>query len=88
MANIKSAAKRYRQSEVRRARNRSHRSAMRTVIKKFNAQVEAGNKEEAQQALTDALSRIDRTGKLRVIHRNTADRLKSRLTLRFNKAFN
>lgn len=88
MPNIKSAIKRHRQSLERRSRNRQHRSSMRNKIKNFDRQVKDGNKEAAEAALTEALSKIDRTSKRKVIHTNTADRLKSRLTLRFNKAFN
>lgn len=88
MPNIKSAIKRHTQSLKRRANNREHRSATRTSIKNFLTSIAAGDKTAATEALQKALSRIDKTGKLGVIHPKTADRLKSRLTLRFNRAFN
>jgi small subunit ribosomal protein S20 len=87
MANIKSAMKRGRQNDKRRVRNRFHRSTMRTEIKAFLTSVEAGDKEAADAALRKTISKIDETGKRRMIHPRKADRLKARLTKRFNQAF-
>lgn len=87
MANIKSAMKRHRQSLVRRTRNRFHKSTVRTQIKRLLKAIEAGDKDVATQALNATLSQIDKTGKRGTIHTNTANRLKSRLTNRFNRAF-
>jgi small subunit ribosomal protein S20 len=87
MANIKSAMKRNRQNVNRRTRNRFHRSTMRTEIKTFLASVESGDKEAADAALRVTISKIDQTGKRRTIHPRKADRLKARLTRRFNRAF-
>jgi small subunit ribosomal protein S20 len=87
MPNIKSAAKRHRQSLKRRNRNRFHKGTMRTHIKKLHASIEAGDKDSAQEALKTVVSIIDKTGKRGIIHKDKADRLKSRLTTRFNRAF-
>ena len=85
MANTKSAQKRIRQAEKRRARNRYHRSRMRTAVKTLRAMVDEGNAEGAKAALDSTLGLIDATAQKGVIHRNAAARTKSRLTLAVNK---
>jgi small subunit ribosomal protein S20 len=74
MANIKSAKKRIRQSEQRRARNKGVRSRLRSSIKKYRG-AETGK----SQALPTTYSEIDVARKKGVIHRNAAARYKSRL---------
>lgn len=85
MANHKSAIKRYKQNDKRRALNRDHRSRMRTFVKKFRTALETGDVEVARTALADSLKVIEQTKSRGVIHGNTASRLVSRLTLSFNK---
>ncbi len=85
MANHKSAEKRNRQAQVRRLRNRSNRSAMKTAIKKVNAAVEAGVEEEAKNALRLAIPVIAKTASKGTIHKKNASRKISRLTKRVNK---
>lgn len=85
MANHKSALKKARQDEVRRLRNRGHRSRLRSVVKKFRASLDAGDKDEATKLLPDTLSMIDRSVKLGVLHDNAAARAKSRLTRALNR---
>jgi small subunit ribosomal protein S20 len=80
MANIPSAKKRMRQNIKRRERNRTHRSRMRSAIRKLRACIEAGDTESARTLLPDTLSLIDSTATKGVLHRNTAARYKSRLT--------
>ena len=84
MANHKSAVKRMRQALVRRDRNRSVRSEMRTEIKRLRTAIEQGNAEEAKSLLTATLGIVDTTAKKGVIHRNAAARTKSRLTRAVN----
>ena len=74
MANIKSAKKRIRQSENRRARNKGVRSRLRSSIKKYRG-AETGKPE----ALPTTYSEIDVARKKGAIHRNAAARYKSRL---------
>lgn len=80
MANSKQALKRIRQNEVRRDRNRSYRSRMRTAMKNLRAAVEAGDRETAESLLAPTVKLIDSTASKAIIHRNTASRYKSRLT--------
>jgi small subunit ribosomal protein S20 len=80
MANTESAEKRNRQSQIRRERNRSRKSELRTAIKKVRAAVESGDGATAKKLLPDTLSLLDRTASRGVIHPNQAARSKSRLT--------
>lgn len=80
MANTKSAEKRNRKSEVRRARNRQAKSQMRTAIKKLRSAVESGDSQTATGLLSATLQVIDTSARKAVVHRKTAARYKSRLT--------
>lgn len=84
MANHKSASKKARRDVEIRLRNRSHRSAMKTAVKKFLVVVASGNKAEAQKALPGVLGVLDKSANKGVFHKNVADRTKSRLTLKVN----
>lgn len=82
MANIKSQIKRNRQNEVRRLRNRSVRSELKTRVKTAVATAGAEGSEEALRA---AMSRIDKAAAHGVIHPNQASNRKSRLMRRLAK---
>ena len=82
MANSAQARKRARQAERRRARNASHRSTVRTYIKKVVALIEAGDREGAGEALRAAIPVIDKMAGKGILHKNKAARLKSRLSAR------
>jgi small subunit ribosomal protein S20 len=79
LANIKSAAKRARQNEKRRARNRIYRSSARTYVKRARRLVEAGELEQAEQDVASAIRALDLAAQKGVIHKNNAARRKSRL---------
>ena len=79
MANIKSAKKRVLVSKVRYDRNKDIKSSVKTAIKKVEAAVAAGNKEEAAKLLLDATSTIDKAASKGVYHKNNAARKVSRL---------
>ena len=85
MPNHKSAEKRVRQSEKRRTINRSHKTKVRTYIKKLRAALDSGKNDEVQQVLPDAISVIDKSVQKGVLHKNAAARYKSRLTVRANR---
>ncbi|MDH3744499.1 MAG: 30S ribosomal protein S20 [Acidobacteriota bacterium] len=80
MANSKSAEKRVRQDTVRRERNRSGKSVMRTSIKKLRTTIEAGDAAKAREQLPETLRLVDMTAQKGGIHANAAARTKSRLT--------
>jgi small subunit ribosomal protein S20 len=79
MANIDSAKKRARQSEVRRVHNASLRSRMRTAVKRVRKAIADGDKESAQRELRSAASMLDSTAGKGIVHKNMAARNKSRL---------
>ena len=81
MPQIKSAIKRTRQNEKRNAHNRTRRSRMRTLIKKVFSTTD---KAEAEIALKEATSFIDRMSVKGVIHKNNAARRKAQLTKHVN----
>ena len=85
MPNIKSAKKRLRQNEVRRQRNRSRISRMRTEIRRFKELVAENKLDEARAHLSAVYSVIDKTARTGVIHRNTGARHKSRLVRILNE---
>lgn len=79
-----SVKKRERQDRVRNLRNRSRRSNLRTVIKKVNTLIDDKHVEEAQAALNEAISTIDRAASKNTIHKNNAARKKSQLMRKIN----
>jgi small subunit ribosomal protein S20 len=79
MPNTQSAKKRLRQNEVRRLRNRSVKSTIRTLIRKVQTAVDANDVETAEQEYRLAAKQLDRAGQRNIIHRNRAARIKSRL---------
>ena len=82
MANHKSALKRLRQSEKRRLHNRYYGKTMRNAVRKLRATT---NKEEAAAMLPAVTKLLDKLAKTRVIHKNKANNLKSKLALFINK---
>lgn len=82
MANTKSAEKAARQAEKHRAHNVTLRSRMRTAIRKVVDAAAKGDKTEAQSSYRAAVPLIDTLVNKRIIHRNQADRHKSRLAAR------
>ena len=85
MANIKSAKKRIIVSKKREMRNKSVKSKVKTVIKKVEAAIQAGNKAEAEEALKVAIPEISKAANKGIYHKNTAARKISRLTVAVNK---
>jgi small subunit ribosomal protein S20 len=85
MPNHKSAEKRMRQNERRRAINRSNRTSMRTQIKKLRAALADEDKSGLPETLAQTVSVIDKSVQKGVLHKNAAARYKSRLTVRANQ---
>jgi small subunit ribosomal protein S20 len=84
MADHKSAAKKARRDAEARLRNRSSRSTLKSALKKFMAVVEAGSKTEAATQLPGIMGIVDKAAKKGILHKNAADRHKSRLTMKVN----
>ena len=85
MPNIKSAVKRVSVIEKKTAQNNMIKTGYRTAVKKFEAAVESGNKEEATAQLTAAVKKIDQACSKGVIKKNTASRKKSNLAKKLNE---
>ncbi len=86
MANHKSAEKRIRQIANRTEINRGNRSAMRTQVKKLDTALEAGEVDQAKEMLAPTVSMIDKSVRKGVLKKGAADRMKSRLSARINRA--
>lgn len=84
MANIKSAKKRIKVIEAKTLRNKMVKSKVKTLTKKVDAAVAAGNKETASVALHEAVIAIDKAAAKGIYHKNTAARKVSRLTRAVN----
>ena len=80
----KSVLKRAAQSRQRAEVNRANRTRVRTAIKKLRGAIAAGHVTAAGSLLNPTLSAIDQAITKNVLHENTANRYKSRLTLAFN----
>lgn len=85
MANIKSAKKRIRQTEVRTLRNKIRKTLFRTAIRRFEDALNHKDFSAAESALQVAYARLDRAAQKGAIHKNQASRKKSRLTHRLNR---
>lgn len=79
MANSAGSKKRARQAVVRRSRNVSLRSMVRTSIKKVQTGIDAKSYDDAQAALVNAMPYIDKMVNKGILHKNKAARTKSRL---------
>ncbi|SIO09483.1 small subunit ribosomal protein S20 [Carnobacterium alterfunditum] len=84
MPNIEAAIKRVRTSEKSAAQNNVQKSSMRTAIKKYVQAIEAGN-ENSEQLLKEAIKSIDMAASKGLIHKNKANRDKSRLSAKLVK---
>ncbi len=80
MANTAGSKKRVRQAERRRSHNVSLRSTARTYLKKVVVTIDAGDKEAAQSAYTNAVSKLDKSVSKGIYTKNKAARHKSNLS--------
>jgi small subunit ribosomal protein S20 len=82
LANTASAKKRAKQAVVRRERNFSQKSAMRTAIKKVLKAVQGGDKTAATASYKEVIKLADKAVNKKLVHANKAARIKSRLNQR------
>ena len=80
MANIKSAKKRILVIEKKTLRNKVIKSKIKTLCKKVESAVAAGDKDLAKTSLLTAISEIEKACSKGIYHKNTAGRKVSRLT--------
>ncbi|NEO25926.1 MAG: 30S ribosomal protein S20 [Kamptonema sp. SIO4C4] len=86
MANSKSAIKRIEIAERNRLRNKSYKSAVKSLMKNYFAAVDeyvatasSDNKDKVEKALSKTYSKIDKAVKRGVLHANNGARKKARL---------
>lgn len=82
MANHKSSIKRIRQTEKKRLHNRYYAKTTRNAVRKLRA---TSDKKEAEELYPKVSSMLDKLAKIRVIHKNKASNLKSKLAVYVNK---
>ena len=85
MPDKKSSQKQVRVTEKRRQANKSYRSLTKTNITRAEKLVFSGELEAAKEAVTDAISSLDKAAGKKIIHANNAARRKSRLTKKLNE---
>ena len=85
MPNIKSAKKRVELSKVAYEKNKADKSELKTTIKKFEAALDAGVRTDAEAAYKLAIKAVDQGVTKGILHKNTAARKKSSMTLKLNK---
>ncbi len=82
-----SAAKRHRESEVRRMRNKSTKSAVHTSEKKFVEAVRSNDKDLASENLRALVKALDTAAGKGILNKKAVSRKKSRMTKFFNASF-
>ena len=85
MANIKSAKKRILVIETKTLRNKMIKTKVKTLIKKLEAAIVAGDKAQAQERLKLAVSEINKAASKGVYHKNNAARKVARLSKAVSK---
>jgi small subunit ribosomal protein S20 len=84
--NIKSVKKDVIRSRQRNLRNQAVKSRIKTFVKKTKAAIEAGDAAVLTSVLQETVSIVDKAAKRGIIHKNAANRRKSRLMRRANAA--
>lgn len=84
MPNIKSAKKRVKTIEAKSLQNKMLKTALKTSMKKYEAAIEAGEKEVAAETYKAAVKKLDKAVAHGLLHKNTAARKKSQYTRKLN----
>lgn len=84
MANIKSAIKRIKTTEKRTLRNKSTKSELKTLIRKFEGMIDAGSMDEAKGMIRVIDKKLKRAASKNVIHKNAASKKLSKLAKKLN----
>jgi small subunit ribosomal protein S20 len=82
-----SAEKRHKQSEVRRLKNKSVKSAVRTYAKKFVEAAHAKDETVASEQLKVLVKELDSAAGKGILTKNAASRKKSRMMKLYNVTF-
>lgn len=79
MPNRKSALKDLRKNQKRHQRNKSVKSEIKTLDKKFDALVKDNKLDEAKKLQKKLASKFNKAASKKIVHRNTAKRKISRM---------
>ena len=85
MPNIKSSKKDVIRSKIAYEKNKADKSEMKTIIKKYEASLVGGDRAAAEVAYKAAVKAVDQAVTKGILHKNTAARKKSSMTLQLNK---
>lgn len=85
MPNTKTAKKALRQNLKRKARNLAKKKQIKTIAKGYKRLVESADLENAKEQLRAAYKTLDKAAKTKVITKNRASRLKSKLAKRLER---
>ncbi len=85
MPNIKSSKKDVISSRIAYEKNKAEKSALKTAVKKFEASLTEGDRTAAEAAYKAAVVKVDKAVTRGILHKNTAARKKSSMTLQLNK---
>ena len=80
-----SAVRQLRKDKKRAVRNQAIRSQLKTLVKRLHRLVDGKQAKDARALLPELSKQYDAAASRGIIHRNTAARHKSRLTLQVNK---
>ena len=84
MPNIKSSKKDVISSKIAYENNKANKSELKTALKKFDAAVAEGTKDEAAVAYKVAVKHVDKAAANGLMHKNKAARKKHQLTIKLN----
>lgn len=85
LPNIKSAKKRVLVNKKKAVENKAAKSALKTQMKKFDAAVVEGNRNEADTEYKAAVKAVDQAAARGLLHKNAAANRKSSMTLKLNQ---
>jgi len=85
VATHKSAIKRQKQAEKKHEINKSKKSMLKTLAKKVEQAVEAKNAAAAKEAMVKAMKAYDKAASQGILHKSTASRKISRLSIKVSK---
>ncbi len=84
MPNIKSAKKRVLVTKTKTLQNQIFKTQMRTLFKKYDAALHAGDKDAACAAYKLAVKKLDQAVCRGILHKNNAAHKKSAFTMKLN----
>ena len=85
MPNIKSSKKDVISSKIAYEKNKANKTALKTIVKKYDLALESGDRAAAEAAYKLAVKAVDQAINKGIMNKNAAARKKSSMTLKLNK---